>query len=144
MRSKVLQTKASGQYVLEQLLGVLRSGQGIFAAVMEVLDDFLPEEILWRTKNAMSDATSVKSGWKEYLKSYCESQVTDSRFESRQEIYPYCTPQTKEDMYYRELFTRHKYTANTIPYKWMSSWCDPNCTDSSASVIDVFEEDKIE
>lgn len=105
--------------------------------------EYLPYEILWRTKNAMSDATSVKSGWKDHLKQYCDNQISDSRFEAREELFPYCTPQTKEDMYYRELFEEHNYTAETIPYKWMSSWCDPNATDSSASTIDVFQEDNM-
>lgn len=42
---------------------------------------------------------------------------------------------------YRELFDEYGYDPTTIPFKWMSSWCDPNSTDSSASTIDVFEED---
>ncbi len=104
---------------------------------------YLPKEILWRTKNAMSDATSVQSGWKEHLKSFCEDQITDSRFEAGYKIYPYKTPQTKEDMYYRDIFDSYGYDETTIPYKWMSSWCDLNATDSSASTIDVFEEDQI-
>ena len=105
--------------------------------------EYLPDDILWRTKNAFSDATSVKSGWKEHLKAYCEKQISDSRFNQRHELYPYCTPQTKEDMLYRELFDEHGYNPETIPHKWMSSWCDPNATDSSASTIDVFVEDTI-
>lgn len=105
--------------------------------------EYLPEDILWRTKNAFSDATSVKSGWKEQLKAHCDRKISDSRFAKRTELYPYCTPQTKEDMYYRELFDEYGYDPTTIPYKWMSSWCDPNATDSSASTIDVFEEDEI-
>ena len=105
--------------------------------------EYLPREILWRTKNAFSDATSVKSGWKDYLISYCDKQVTDSRFAMRNELYPYCTPQTKEDMYYRELFDEHGYDPTTIPYKWLSSWCG-DITDSSAATLEVFNEDKIE
>jgi asparagine synthase (glutamine-hydrolysing) len=105
--------------------------------------EYLPSEILWRTKNAFSDATSVKSGWKDYLISYCEKQVSDSRFSKRHDLYPYCTPQTKEDMYYRELFDEYGYDPKTIPYKWISSWCG-NITDSSASKLDLFIEDKIE
>ncbi len=104
---------------------------------------YLPKEILWRTKNAMSDATSVQSGWKEHLKGFCDEQVTDSRFDTREDIYLYKTPQTKEDMYYRDIFDSYGYDETTIPYKWMSSWCDPKATDSSASTIDVFEEDQI-
>ena len=104
-------------------------------------DNYLPHDILWRTKNAFSDSTSVKSSWKEQLISYCNSQVTDSRFSKRKSLYPYCTPETKEDMYYRELFDEFGYDDSTIPYKWMPSWCD-DVTDSSATALDVFEEDQ--
>ena len=105
-------------------------------------DDYLPRDILWRTKNAFSDATSVKSGWKDYLKSYCETKITDSRFNKRNMLYEYCPPQTKEDMYYRELFDEDGYEAATIPHKWMPSWCG-NIIDSSASTLDLFEEDEM-
>ncbi len=103
--------------------------------------DYLPHEILYRAKNAFSDATSVNSGWKDCLKDHCEKEISDSRFSYRKSLYPYCTPQTKEDMLYRELFDEYGYEPTTIAFKWMSSWCDPNATDSSASTIDVFEED---
>lgn len=106
--------------------------------------EYLPREILWRTKNAMSDATSLKSGWKDHVKRFCDREVSDSRFGKRETLYPYCTPQTKEDMYYREIFDQYGFEETTIPFKWMSSWCDPNATDSSATVIDVFEEDQME
>ncbi len=105
--------------------------------------NYLPEEILWRTKNAMSDATSFKSGWKEQIKMLAETCVTDSRFQARKILYPHCTPQTKEDMYYREIFEINLYNPETVPYKWMNKWDDPNATDSSASTIDVFNEDSI-
>lgn len=104
-------------------------------------DEYLPHEILWRVKNALSDASSVKSGWKDYLKRYCQDHISDSRFNKRFFLYPYCTPQTKEDFLYREIFNEFKYDPTSIAYKWMSSWCDPNATDSSASTIDVFVED---
>lgn len=99
--------------------------------------NFLPTEILYAKKEAFSDGTSVKSGWKDHLIKYCEQQVTDSRFESRHELYKYCTPQTKEDFYYRELFDEYEYNPETIKYKWLSSWCG-NITDSSASTLDVY------
>jgi asparagine synthase (glutamine-hydrolysing) len=103
--------------------------------------NYLPNEILWRTKNAMSDATSKKSGWKEIVKEYIEKRVTDSRFRCAETLYPYKTPQTKEDMYYREIFDEHSYVDTCIPYKWMPSWCAEDLTDSSATVLKVFHED---
>tara|TARA_R110002153_G_scaffold27784_1_gene85849 strand:- start:1274 stop:2926 length:1653 start_codon:yes stop_codon:yes gene_type:complete len=105
--------------------------------------EYLPRDILWRRKAAFSDSTSVKSGWKGELIKFCETEVTDSRFAARKVLYPYCTPQTKEDMYYRELFEEYGYEAKTISFKWLSTWCG-DITDSSASILDVFDEDQIQ
>lgn len=103
---------------------------------------YIPQEILWRTKSAFSDATSILtntgSEWKEMLKAEAERLVTDSRFAARERIYPYQTPQTKEDMWYREIFDIYGYEAKTIPYKWLPSWVE--ATDSSATTLAVFLE----
>lgn len=104
--------------------------------------EYLPHDILWRTKNAFSDATSVKSGWKEVLIKHCEKEISDSRFSKREDLYPYCTPQTKEDMFYREMSEEYGYDPTTIPGKWLSNWCG-DITDSSATVLSVFDEDDI-
>ena len=60
----------------------------------------------------------------------------------REKLYDYCTPQTKEDMYYRDLFNEYGYVATTIPGKWMPNWCG-DITDSSAATLEIFEEDQI-
>jgi asparagine synthase (glutamine-hydrolysing) len=105
--------------------------------------EYIPQEILWRTKNAFSDATSVNteagSQWKEMIKQTADLYVTDSRFAAREEIYPYQTPQTKEDMWYRDLFDSNSYEEKAIPYKWLPSWVE-GATDSSATTLKVFTE----
>ena len=106
---------------------------------------YLPDEILWRTKNAFSDATSIigKTSWKEYLKQYADKAVTDSRFEARALIYDNNSSQfiqTKEDMLYREIFDEFNYSYDTIKYKWMPNWSDPNLTDASATELPVFKQ----
>eukprot|EP01123_Difflugia_compressa_P011587 TRINITY_DN4699_c1_g1_i1.p1 TRINITY_DN4699_c1_g1~~TRINITY_DN4699_c1_g1_i1.p1 ORF type:complete len:556 (+),score=100.02 TRINITY_DN4699_c1_g1_i1:74-1741(+) len=104
---------------------------------------YIPEEILWRTKNALSDATSVKSSWKDKLKAHVAKLVTDEQLVNSSERWKHVTPDTKEDVYYRMIFD--KYYAgfeNTIPYKWLPLWCG-KVTDSSASVLSVFNEDSI-
>jgi asparagine synthase (glutamine-hydrolysing) len=66
----------------------------------------IPEEILWRTKHAFSDATSLvgKDSLKEFLKRQADLNISDSRFANRDYIYPNNTPQTKEDMWYVKNF----------------------------------------
>lgn len=107
--------------------------------------DIIPHEILWRTKHAFSDATSIvgTSSWKEYLKTRADEEITDSRFDERRTLYPYCTPQTKEDMWYREIFDEYGYDATCIPGKWLPNWSDSSVTDASATVLRVFTEGTI-
>ena len=103
--------------------------------------NYIPDEILWRTKNAFSDATSIigKTSWKEALKSHAEKEITNSRFNSRNLLYPDNTPQTKEDMLYREIFEDFGYSSSCIPYKWSFAWNDGQ-TDSSATELKGFKE----
>jgi len=103
--------------------------------------NYIPEEVLWRVKSAFSDATSIvgQSSWKEALKSHAEREISDSRFASRKELYPDNTPQTKEDMLYRDIFTDLGYHSNCIPYKWLPEWTY-GITDSSATELPGFKE----
>jgi len=105
---------------------------------------YIPEEVLNRTKNALSDATSVKSSWKEKLKEMTEKSVSDEEFATR-EKWTHTTPDTKEDYYYRQLFEKEypQPCDLTIPYKWLPLWCG-DVKDSSASVLQVFNEDTAE
>jgi len=107
-----------------------------------VADQFIPKEILWRTKHAFSDATSIvgTTSFKEHLKRYAESEITNSRFAAKYLLYPYQTPQTKEDMLYRELFSEHGYAENSIPYKWLPNWAPTDLTDASATALASFVE----
>lgn len=102
----------------------------------------LPKEILWRTKHAFSDATSIvgKSSWKEHLKAYAEREIADSRFACAKKLYPHSTPQTKEDMLYREIFDEYGYKDTTIPYKWLPEWAPKDLTDASATALVGFKE----
>jgi asparagine synthase (glutamine-hydrolysing) len=126
---------------------------------------YIPQKIIWRTKNAFSDATSVmcvtskesggdsavantdimavsspiKSGseWKEMLKAYADLHVSKDRFENRDIIYPGAKIHTSEDMYYMDIFTSFGYNPAAIPYKWLPSWVE-GATDSSATMLKVF------
>ena len=101
--------------------------------------DYIPQDILWRTKHAFSDATSLpgEKSWKDALKTYAEQEITDSRFESRDVLYSYNPPQTKEDMLYREIFDKFGYNPTSIPYKWLPNWTE-SITDASATLLPVF------
>jgi len=103
--------------------------------------NYIPQEILWRTKAAFSDASSIVglTSWKEALKNNAEKEITDSRFNCREILYPDNTPQTKEDMLYREIFQELGYHSNCIAYKWLPAW-NEGVTDSSATELPGFKE----
>lgn len=104
--------------------------------------DLIPKEILYRTKAAFSDSTSVvgKTSWKEFLKLYAENIITDSRFNHRKELYTWNTPRTKEDFLYREIFEEFDFNPYTIPYYWMPKWAPADLTDSSATALPIYTE----
>ncbi len=107
----------------------------------------IPNDILWRTKHAFSDATSIvgKSSWKEALHAYANNEVTDSRFDARGHIYSYKANaiQTKEDMLYWEIFSSFNFESSCIPYKWMPNWAPDGLTDASATALSGFTESKL-
>ena len=105
-------------------------------------DSYIPQDILWRTKHAFSDATSLvgEFSFKEFLKKHADKEITDSRFNARKILYPFQTPQTKEDMLYREILSEFGYEAKSIPFKWLPNWAPEGLTDSSATALSTFTE----
>lgn len=101
--------------------------------------EYLPDRILWRHKEAFSDGVASKK------KSLFEitHEIVDKRMpepfdpQTVKEKYPHCTPNTKEALYYREIFEK-SFPNNTaekvIPYYWMPRWVE-GITDPSARFI---------
>ena len=100
-------------------------------------DNLLPEEILWRQKEAFSDGVTAETrSWYEIIQEFIDTQMTDKYFEENKNKYHHNTPVLKESFYYREIFEKH-YGGfdNVIPYFWMPKWCG-DMTDPSARVIE--------
>ena len=105
------------------------------------IGNYLPEEILWRRKNAFSDA--VGYGWVDELKKRIDLLINDDEFERKKEIYNINPPISKEALYYRNIFEKYySGKGNFIPKFWMPNpnWCDNKLTDPSALVLDCFVE----
>ena len=101
-------------------------------------DALLPEEILYRNKEAFSDAVSSneESWYKALVKNYIEPLIDDKEFERRNVLYPINTPQTKEAFYYRSIFAEsYPDRDNVIPHYWMPNWVDCK-NDPSATVLE--------
>lgn len=96
-------------------------------------DSYLPNEILWRTKDAMSDG--VGDLWKDVLKYRLRTRISLDRYGDVQVLYPFNTPDSRESFYFRELFSdkyEHPTAAQLIPYKWTAKWVG-DIKDSSAT-----------
>lgn len=83
---------------------------------------YLPDEILYRGKEAFSDAvSSQKQAWRLAVADGAKEEGVGS-----------------EKEWYRAIFDKH-YSghSNVIPYMWMPKWQDESVTDPSATVLNV-------
>jgi asparagine synthase (glutamine-hydrolysing) len=98
----------------------------------------LPDTILYRSKDAFSDAvSSEKLCWYKELQKYIESQVSDSEFNSQSESMSFCQPMTKEAYFYKKIFNEFYPKCNSIiPGYWLPKWIDTN-GEPSATVIHI-------
>lgn len=123
----------------------------------------LPDEILWRRKEAFSDGVSaLNRTTKDIINDYITKELNSLdlfKYHNNQEpedetqwlnialkldyiminISNYNLPTTKEQYYYRHLFEKHYTgTSNVIPYFWMPKYV--NATDSSARTLAIYNE----
>jgi asparagine synthase (glutamine-hydrolysing) len=90
-------------------------------------EKLLPEEILWRTKDGLSDGcSSLNRPWYQVIQEKAELEVKE------------CTHETKEDTMYRQLFNKmFPGRENLIPYKWMPRWVG-KMTNPSGRLMEAF------
>lgn len=95
----------------------------------------LPDEVLWRRKEAFSDGVSseTKSWYSEIQDRVPPIAPPESVLEL---MYPHLTPRTPEAVYYREVY-EHYYGVPITPYFWMPKWT--NATDPSARTLKNYQ-----
>ena len=102
----------------------------------------LPEEILWRTKEAFSDGVSnTARSLYEIIQEKIENDETINNNLNNFDwsVITHNPPTTKEQKYYRYLFeTEYRGCGNVIPYFWMPRFS--NATDSSARTLSYYKE----
>jgi len=127
-----LRKQKAGEIVMEKQL--LRDA-------FNVLDTngkrYLPKEILLRSKEAFSDGISTfdekeNINWIDSIIEFCEKKYGTMSFYIKREKFNYNKPQTKEQLWYREifceLFNKNSYT-NTSEFTvkfWEPNWCGNN------------------
>lgn len=106
--------------------------------------DILPQEVLWRKKEAFSDGVSGEKSWYQIIQEWVEDKVTDEELVSNR--FTYCKPVTKEAYYYRKLFCNifGENRQKVIPDYWQPRWSANKkevtaYMDPSARVLDVYQ-----
>ena len=79
-------------------------------------ESYLPKSVAWRQKEQFSDG--VGYDWIDKLKELVEIKVTAKMFDNAKFTFPFQTPMSKEEYYYRSIFESHfpsKTAAKTVP-----------------------------
>ncbi|MEO8933815.1 MAG: asparagine synthase B [Xanthomarina sp.] len=71
----------------------------------KAFEDMLPESIAWRQKEQFSDG--VGYSWIDSLKELVAKEITDEQLANAKYKFPIQTPTSKEEFYYRSIFTQH-------------------------------------
>jgi asparagine synthase (glutamine-hydrolysing) len=108
----------------------------------------LPDDVLWRKKEAMSDGISSKEkSWFQIIQEYVEDKVSDEEMAHAAVKYPYCTPPTKEAYWYRKLFCEFfgEHRQKVIPGFWQAKWNKngeeaTGYVDPSARTLDIYQD----
>jgi asparagine synthase (glutamine-hydrolysing) len=100
--------------------------------------DILPNEVLWRTKEAFSDGVSKSTrSWFEIIQEFASKKYDEPDLKMAEQLY-------YDDIFY-ETFANEKYMieqdetiylSKVMPYKWMPRFVD--ATDASARTLKIY------
>ena len=101
-------------------------------AIHKWLPGILPDEILWRSKEAFSDGVSnCDMSWHRLITEGLEEKELPHDIDCENN---HLVPATKEQLYYRHIFNNlYPQAQLTIPYFWMPRWSDTS--DPSARTL---------
>jgi len=110
-------------------------------------EGLLPDDVLWRRKEAFSDGVSSACGrsWVQMIKEYADRVITDEEFNNKEhDLYSlYNPPYDKESFYYRRVFESiYDGRGETIPYYWRHPFCE-GVLDPSARLLSFYVTDDV-
>jgi len=73
--------------------------------IRKAFEKYLPKSVAWRQKEQFSDG--VGYSWIDTLKEIVEVEVSDEQLKNAKFKFPIQTPTSKEEYYYRSIFTSH-------------------------------------
>ncbi len=99
-------------------------------------EGLLPDDILYRTKAAFSDAvSSADVSWYRSIQEHIDLLISDDEFRNCSAEYIHNVPPSKEALYYRRIFDElFPGRENILKYYWMPRWVDTK-GDPSATVL---------
>ena len=115
--------------------------------IREAFNDgtWLPQEVLFRTKEAFSDGVSSQTkSWFEIISDKVSTIWSQEEADVLMTAYKYehMPPETLEQLYYRTIFDKlYPNMATSIPHFWMPNFV--NATDSSARTLDVYNQQMV-
>jgi asparagine synthase (glutamine-hydrolysing) len=112
----------------------------------KAFNGLLPNDILWRRKEAFSDGVSGhERSWFQIIREYIDTKVTNEEYEKYKTFIDYTdvynTPYDKESYYYRTIFEKfYAVCEKTIPYFWRHPFCEEK--DPSARLLQCYKADE--
>ena len=109
----------------------------------KAFDGLLPDDILWRRKEAFSDGVSGhERSWFQIIRDYIDTKVTNDEYNKYKEFIEYThvcnAPYDKESFYYRTIFEKlYPGCEKTIPYFWRHPFCEEK--DPSARLLTCYK-----
>ena len=109
----------------------------------KAFNGILPDDILWRRKEAFSDGVSGhERSWFQIIRDHVDKNVNHEDYEKLNEIIEYTniynTPYDKESYYYRNIFEKlFPGCEKTIPYFWRHPFCEEK--DPSARLLTCYK-----
>jgi asparagine synthase (glutamine-hydrolysing) len=103
-------------------------------------DGYLPDDILYRPKEAFSDAVSTKDvSWYKSLQNIIDKELSDDEFNREKITYQHNPPMTKEALYYRRIFNKYFPEGDHfINHYWFPKWVDKDLVDPSATALKCY------
>ena len=102
--------------------------------------DLLPEEVLWRKKEAFSDGvSSVDKSWYQIIQDTIYPDMSDEELRNECSKYSHCPPTSKESLYYRKIFEEffHPESEGEVKHFWLPKWCGA-IQEPSARALDIY------
>ncbi len=109
-----------------------------------IMLNLLPDEVLWRKKEAFSDGVSSKErSWFQMIQEHIDKKFENKKYEIPTEILDSFIPPTKEAQYYLYKFIEYFGVdrVNVLPHYWQPKWSiktGEKFIDPSARVLSVY------